>query len=107
MWLCDRTVPVGCHICKHDRPRDPHAQTGHGGDDLQQSGNGRKPELGGLWEASGGTYGRCSVYPNEGDLLGVGQLPINKDTQLQVEQQGGAGHEGEDGVQAKLQGTQL
>lgn len=34
--LCDRNVPVGCHICEHGRPRDPHAQTGHGGDDLKQ-----------------------------------------------------------------------
>lgn len=53
------------------------------------------------------TYRGCTIYPNEGGLLGVGQLPINKDTQLQVEQQGGAGHEREDGVQANLKGIQL
>lgn len=55
------------------------------------------------WSAHRG----CTIYPNDGGLLGVGQLPINKDTQLQVEQQGGAGHEREDGVQAKLIGIQL
>lgn len=49
----------------------------------------------------------CTIYPNEGGLLGVGQLPIYKDTQLQVEQQGGTGHEREEGVQAKLKGIQL
>lgn len=53
------------------------------------------------------TYRGCTIYPNEGGLLGVGQLPIYKDTQLQVEQQGGTGHEREEGVQAKLKGIQL
>lgn len=53
------------------------------------------------------TYRSPTIYPNEGGLLGVGQLPINKDTQLQVEQHGGAGHEREDEVQAKLKGIQL
>lgn len=52
-------------------------------------------------------YRGCTIYPNEGGLLGVGQFPVNEDTQLQVEQQGGAGHDREDGVQAKLKGIQL
>lgn len=53
------------------------------------------------------TYRGRTIYPNKGDLLGVGQFPINKDAQLQIEQQGGAGHEREYGVQANLKGIQL
>lgn len=53
------------------------------------------------------TYRGRTIYPNKGGLLGVGQFPINKDAQLQIEQQGGAGHEREYGVQANLKGIQL
>lgn len=52
------------------------------------------------------TYRGCPIYPNQGGLLGVGQFSINKDAQLQVEQQGGAGHEREYGVQANLKAIQ-
>lgn len=53
------------------------------------------------------TYWGCTIYPNQGGLLGVGQFSINKDAQLQVEQQGGAGHEREYWVQANLKAIQL
>lgn len=53
------------------------------------------------------TYRGCTIYPNQGGLLGVGQFSINKDAQLQVEQQGGAGHEREYGVQANPKAIQL
>lgn len=52
-------------------------------------------------------YWCCTVYPNDGRLLGVGQFFINKDALLQVQQQGDAGHEGEHDVQAKIKHTEL
>lgn len=51
---------------------------------------------------------RCRAgYPNDGGLLGVGQLSVNEDTLLQVQPQGDAGHEAEHSVQGKIKGIQL
>lgn len=52
-------------------------------------------------------YWCCTACPNEGGLLGFGQLFINKDALLQVQQQGDAGHEGEHGVEAKIKHIHL
>ena len=45
-------------------------------------------------------YWCCTIYPDYGCFLGVGHAFINIGTLLQVQQQGDAGHEGENGVQA-------
>lgn len=47
-------------------------------------------------------YWCCTIYPNDGCLLGVGEFFINIDALLQVQQQGDAGHEGQNGVQTKV-----
>ena len=51
---------------------------------------------------------RCRAgYPNDGGLLGVGQLSVNEDTLLQVQPQGDAGHEAEHNVEGKIKGIHL
>lgn len=45
-------------------------------------------------------YRCCTIYPNHGGLLGVGEFFIHIDALLQVQQEGNTGHEGEHGVPA-------
>ena len=46
-----------------------------------------------------GSYGRGSVDPHQGGLLGVGQLPVDEHTLLQVQQQRRQRHETQGGEQ--------
>lgn len=52
-------------------------------------------------------YRCCTIYPNDGCLLGVRQLFIDEDTKFQVQQQRGARHEGENEVQDKVKCIKL